>query len=156
MPDFDEEEEQGDIEDGVVPGMANRDHTSKGFDSYRQDQSPLPFEGNPQALGSPTDVLGRNQATSTPVYEERMVSGNGSNGRALLEVEAKGDLYPSKAVKVTAPVVGNVAAQIAEKRRVARLKGYEGDPCGNCGAFTLVRNGVCMKCDTCGETTGCS
>ncbi len=157
MPDFDEEEEQGDIQDGVVPGMASRDHSSKGFEPYRQDQSPLPFEGNPQALGSPTDVLGRNQATSTPVYEERMVSGNGSNGRALLEVEAKGDLYPSKAVKVTAPVVvGNVAAEIAEKRRVARLKGYEGDPCGNCGAFTLVRNGVCMKCDTCGETTGCS
>jgi ribonucleoside-diphosphate reductase alpha chain len=40
--------------------------------------------------------------------------------------------------------------------RVARLKGYEGDPCGECGNFTLVRSGTCMKCETCGSTSGCS
>jgi ribonucleoside-diphosphate reductase alpha chain len=40
--------------------------------------------------------------------------------------------------------------------RVARMKGYEGDSCGSCGNFTLVRNGTCMKCDTCGGTSGCS
>ena len=34
--------------------------------------------------------------------------------------------------------------------------GYEGDACGACGNFTLVRNGSCLKCMTCGETTGCS
>ncbi|MGK2739994.1 vitamin B12-dependent ribonucleotide reductase [Tepidicaulis sp. LMO-SS28] len=38
----------------------------------------------------------------------------------------------------------------------ARLKGYEGEPCGECGNFTMVRNGTCMKCDTCGSTSGCS
>ena len=38
----------------------------------------------------------------------------------------------------------------------ARIKGYEGDPCSSCGSFTLLRNGTCMKCDTCGGTTGCS
>ncbi|MCL2809567.1 MAG: vitamin B12-dependent ribonucleotide reductase, partial [Treponema sp.] len=38
----------------------------------------------------------------------------------------------------------------------ARIKGYEGDPCTSCGSFTLLRNGTCMKCDTCGGTTGCS
>lgn len=38
----------------------------------------------------------------------------------------------------------------------ARVKGYEGDPCPVCGYFTLVRNGTCLKCDTCGSTTGCS
>jgi len=40
--------------------------------------------------------------------------------------------------------------------REARMKGYEGDSCGECGNFTLVRNGTCMKCDTCGGTSGCS
>jgi ribonucleoside-diphosphate reductase alpha chain len=44
----------------------------------------------------------------------------------------------------------------AEKRAEARAKGYEGEACGECGNFTLVRNGTCMKCDTCGSTTGCS
>ncbi len=40
--------------------------------------------------------------------------------------------------------------------REARLKGYEGESCGECGNFTLVRNGTCLKCDTCGGTSGCS
>jgi ribonucleoside-diphosphate reductase alpha chain len=47
-------------------------------------------------------------------------------------------------------------AQAAEKRAEARAKGYEGEACGECGNFTLVRNGTCLKCDTCGSTTGCS
>jgi ribonucleoside-diphosphate reductase alpha chain len=42
------------------------------------------------------------------------------------------------------------------KIQEARIKGYEGDACGNCGNFTLVRNGTCLKCDSCGTTTGCS
>jgi ribonucleotide reductase alpha subunit len=40
--------------------------------------------------------------------------------------------------------------------RQARLKGYEGDPCPECGQLTLVRSGACAKCDTCGATSGCS
>ena len=47
---------------------------------------------------------------------------------------------------------GSVDRRIAE----ARAKGYEGDSCPECGNFTLVRNGTCLKCDTCGATTGCS
>ena len=43
-----------------------------------------------------------------------------------------------------------------DSAREARMKGYEGDPCGDCGNFTLVRNGTCMKCNTCGATNGCS
>ncbi len=38
----------------------------------------------------------------------------------------------------------------------AKLKGFEGDACPECGNFTLVRNGTCLKCETCGATTGCS
>ena len=43
-----------------------------------------------------------------------------------------------------------------EKVRLARLKGYEGDPCSECGQLTLIRSGACCKCDTCGATSGCS
>jgi ribonucleoside-diphosphate reductase alpha chain len=43
-----------------------------------------------------------------------------------------------------------------EKIRAARMRGYEGDSCNECGNFTLVRNGTCLKCETCGSTTGCS
>ena len=45
---------------------------------------------------------------------------------------------------------------LAETIQIARLKGYEGDACSDCGNFTLTRNGSCMKCATCGATTGCS
>jgi ribonucleoside-diphosphate reductase alpha chain len=44
----------------------------------------------------------------------------------------------------------------AKRAAEARLRGYEGDACGSCGNFTLVRNGTCLKCDTCGGTSGCS
>ena len=43
-----------------------------------------------------------------------------------------------------------------DKVSVARMSGYTGDCCGNCSSFTMVRNGTCLKCETCGETTGCS
>ena len=51
---------------------------------------------------------------------------------------------------------GSPAQTDADRIAQARIKGYEGDPCPACGSFTLVRNGTCMKCDTCGGTTGCS
>jgi ribonucleoside-diphosphate reductase alpha chain len=71
---------------------------------------------------------------------------------------------------VEAQLIANpVGAQVASievalsskqthSRRVveARMKGFEGDSCGACGNFTLVRNGTCMKCNTCGATSGCS
>jgi ribonucleoside-diphosphate reductase alpha chain len=41
-------------------------------------------------------------------------------------------------------------------RAEAKAKGYIGESCNECGNFTLVRNGTCLKCDTCGGTTGCS
>jgi ribonucleoside-diphosphate reductase alpha chain len=44
----------------------------------------------------------------------------------------------------------------AAKYAEAKMKGYEGDPCPDCGALTLVRNGSCLKCNSCGNTTGCS
>ncbi|TYC65536.1 vitamin B12-dependent ribonucleotide reductase [Stappia sp. BW2] len=59
------------------------------------------------------------------------------------------------AVEVTsapAPQVKTAAQQIAQ----ARMKGYEGESCSECGNFTMVRNGTCLKCDTCGSTSGCS
>ncbi|MBI2609018.1 MAG: vitamin B12-dependent ribonucleotide reductase [Deltaproteobacteria bacterium] len=39
---------------------------------------------------------------------------------------------------------------------IAQMKGYEGDACNECGQFTMVRNGSCLKCNSCGSTSGCS
>ena len=43
-----------------------------------------------------------------------------------------------------------------DARAKAKMQGYEGEACGECGNYTLVRNGTCMKCNTCGGTSGCS
>ena len=48
------------------------------------------------------------------------------------------------------------SATTMDARTKAKMQGYEGDPCGDCGNYTLVRNGTCMKCNTCGATSGCS
>ncbi len=58
-------------------------------------------------------------------------------------------------VAVQAAVVEEVEVRL-DQIRMAKAKGYEGDACGECGNFTLVRNGTCMKCVTCGATSGCS
>ena len=56
----------------------------------------------------------------------------------------------------SAPVVRGTAQPMAERVREALAKGYSGDACGTCGQFALVRNGTCLKCDSCGSTSGCS
>lgn len=134
IPDFDVEEEVGDYE-GHVPGTAINDHTSSGFArvSNTGEQAPLPFDnGNSKSVGSPGWQVDAGQR------------GAGiSVGKAVTEVRQ--------------PVLAGAASgETSEKIRQARMKGYEGDACKECGLFTLVRNGVCLKCDTCGSTTGCS
>ncbi len=62
---------------------------------------------------------------------------------------------PANSVTLSAAIAARVDTKL-ERIREARLKGYEGDACGECGNFTLVRNGTCLKCDTCGSTSGCS
>ena len=62
-------------------------------------------------------------------------------------------LVPEVDMGATAVASGTVAM---DARTKARMQGYEGDPCGDCGNYTLVRNGTCMKCNTCGGTSGCS
>jgi ribonucleoside-diphosphate reductase alpha chain len=49
-----------------------------------------------------------------------------------------------------------VTATSMDARTKAKMQGYEGEACGECGNYTLVRNGTCMKCNTCGGTSGCS
>jgi ribonucleoside-diphosphate reductase alpha chain len=62
-------------------------------------------------------------------------------------------------VSESAPTVATGRTALSESEAAAqkaRYMGYEGDPCPECGALTLVRNGTCLKCDSCGGTTGCS
>jgi ribonucleoside-diphosphate reductase alpha chain len=80
--------------------------------------------------------------------------------------EAQMQEIRGEVLKATNPVgemVSSITTSLTTTREVhlkraaeARMKGFEGDACGSCGNFTLVRNGTCMKCNTCGSTSGCS
>lgn len=72
---------------------------------------------------------------------ESFVTGNVSAAKGSLSSDSSGS---------------RSASSTQEKARRARIQGYAGDACQECGNFTLVRNGTCMKCDTCGSTSGCS
>jgi ribonucleoside-diphosphate reductase alpha chain len=49
-----------------------------------------------------------------------------------------------------------MGAVTTDARSKAKLQGYTGDSCSECGNYTMVRNGSCLKCQSCGATTGCS
>jgi ribonucleoside-diphosphate reductase alpha chain len=57
---------------------------------------------------------------------------------------------------VVGVAIGEASSSVLGFALEAKLKGYEGDACPECGNFTMVRNGTCLKCTTCGGTTGCS
>ncbi len=82
-------------------------------------------------------------------------------GATALKVEPEQKLSPTQALEQmqwTKPAAARNEAKAvaAERRAEAKAKGYEGEMCSECMNFTLVRNGTCLKCDTCGSTTGCS
>ncbi len=85
----------------------------------------------------------------------------GGSGGAMATTAQAGGAGAAAAVTTSAAVQpAKVEETFADAgaalRHEARLKGYEGDPCNECGNLTLVRNGTCLKCDTCGATSGCS
>ncbi|MEN5083398.1 vitamin B12-dependent ribonucleotide reductase [Bosea sp. TWI1241] len=96
------------------------------------------------------DAVGRGGVTATALGG----TGLATAGATALkeEPESYGEAEMSK-LGFSAPAAQPSAS---ERRAEAIMKGYVGDSCGECGNFTLVRNGTCLKCNTCGSTTGCS
>ncbi len=73
-----------------------------------------------------------------------------------MQVEEAGEEFTMDTLAWSAPAGAAKERPVAEKRAEARMKGYVGEACPECNNFTMVRNGTCLKCDTCGSTTGCS
>ena len=127
---------------GEAEGKPATNYVSKGLTRSRTDRLSV--------------VSGGTQAAA-PVSSSNVTAFSGAATALKAEPEAR--LSPAEQLEhriddVDARVHAKHAA--SEKRAEARAKGYEGEACGECGNFTLVRNGTCMKCDTCGSTTGCS
>ncbi len=83
-----------------------------------------------------------------------VMNGGLDAGTAMEAVAASGAGAAQLTMTTTAVSAGDLAPMDA--RTKAKMQGYEGEACGECGNYTLVRNGTCMKCNTCGATSGCS
>ncbi|MAI57831.1 MAG: ribonucleoside-diphosphate reductase, adenosylcobalamin-dependent [Rhodobacteraceae bacterium] len=99
------------------------------------------------------------QISSTGYLRKRLpqdlvdLRGGHSFGNLAIETETN---MSSNVEEMISKKTDKVMASSMDARTKAKMQGYEGDPCGECGNYTLVRNGTCMKCNTCGSTSGCS
>ena len=140
---------------GVEEGKStatNTQYVSKGLTRSRADKLGV-VSGGSSSAGSSTDARSSGNVTAIA-----------SAAATALKSEPEAKLSPAQALenlawqKTEAKVDAKAEAKAlaTERRAEAKARGYEGEMCGECGNFTLVRNGTCMKCDTCGGTSGCS
>ncbi len=143
----------------VKPEGATFDDLGGGADEGKSNLS----EVSDNAASKSLEVL--KQVASTGYMRKRLpqeliVLQGGVGAMALSgdPVAALNTLVPvtAQAVAATSTTAIATGTVTMDARTKAKMQGYEGDPCGECGNYTLVRNGTCMKCNTCGGTSGCS
>ena len=138
------------VEEGKTAPATN--YVSKGLTRSRTDRLSVV-----RGAAAPSPAPGEGVAARTAAGGGNVTAFSGAAAALKSEPEAK--LSPAEQLEQridTQDAKQQAKAAASEKRAEARAKGYEGEACGECGNFTLVRNGTCMKCDTCGSTTGCS
>ncbi len=97
------------------------------------------------------------QISSTGYLRKRVPGDFGAlQSSVVTDAGAGGAAAPVLQEKKTVEASATAPAAAMDERTKAKMQGYEGDACGECGNYTLVRNGTCMKCNTCGGTSGCS
>jgi ribonucleoside-diphosphate reductase alpha chain len=153
--------EEGKAPDGAAAGpAAATKYLSKGLTRSRTDNLVV-MRGTPAHAA---DAAGRSAPAGTAPSVTALASsrvGDALEGATALKQEVQTELSPTEKLEALQWSKATTAAATAtptkaERRAEAKAKGYEGEMCSECGNFTLVRNGTCMKCDTCGSTTGCS
>jgi ribonucleoside-diphosphate reductase alpha chain len=152
------------VDEGKSP-EANHQATkylSKGLTRSRTDNLVV-MRGGTAAIASGSDSApaGGSNVTALSSHGGSARISDAIEGAVALKQESQHDLSPTEKLEALQFAKAGTAREQAvpskaERRAEAKAKGYEGEMCGECGNFTLVRNGTCMKCDTCGSTTGCS
>jgi ribonucleoside-diphosphate reductase alpha chain len=104
-------------------------------------------------MRSTLHTLNGRTAGSTAIADEAIAAGSAPIG--LTDGPAVASAHIAQAA-VVGVATGGASSSSRSSAMEARLKGFEGDACPECGNFTMVRNGTCLKCTTCGGTTGCS
>jgi ribonucleoside-diphosphate reductase alpha chain len=145
---------------GEAEGRAQSapNYVSKGLTRSRTDKLAVVTSGSSGAVSPSPSAIAEGRGGGSVASGASNVTALHSSGATALKAEPELKLSPAQALDQLnwQDARSHAKTAAAEKRAEARAKGYEGEACGECGNFTLVRNGTCMKCDTCGSTTGCS
>jgi ribonucleoside-diphosphate reductase alpha chain len=148
------------VEEGKPSAAPATKYMSRGLTRSRADKLVVMRRTAPQDGTAATNAVASNvTAISSAVALKDEPQAKLSPAEKLEQLPWPKTEARTESVTVTAKAVdakADAKAQAAERSAEARARGYEGEMCGECGNFTLVRNGTCMKCDTCGSTTGCS
>ncbi|MGF1463465.1 MAG: vitamin B12-dependent ribonucleotide reductase [Maricaulaceae bacterium] len=128
--------------DGLGGGVAEGRAPNEAFDEVAEHAKRFISKGYSRGMPDNLIMFQRRDKSEETDAQERPA-------QALLE-----DRESAPQPRLSAPKAppAQAASPVAESRR----RGYTGDPCPECGSFTLVRTGVCVRCDTCGTSTGCS
>ena len=147
----------------VKPEGASFDDLGKGVEEGVSNVSELSDTAASKSLEvlkqiSSTGYLRKRLPQDLVVLQGDMADANASLLGAEIDIQT---LEPNLTVDVAAvgaaPTVSIPKGSVSmDARTKAKMQGYEGEACGECGNYTLVRNGTCMKCNTCGGTSGCS
>src|SRR5271166_667854 len=127
-----------------------------------QDKAPEQASGVPATSSLVSRGLLRSKADKlmlvrgAPAGEPAIKAAGGSSAQGYVQGATALKSEFSEPAPLTFGASAPANEQVAERRAEARMKGYVGEACPECGNFTMVRNGTCLKCDTCGATTGCS
>ncbi|MCP3443906.1 vitamin B12-dependent ribonucleotide reductase [Bradyrhizobium sp. CCGUVB14] len=152
------------VEEGKEPDETHHATklVSRGLTRSRTDNLVVMRGGSAAvASGSDNAPAGGSKVTALAGHGASARVGDVLEGAVALKQEVAHDLSPTEKLEAlqwskAGSAATTAAPSKAERRAEAKAKGYEGEMCSECGNFTLVRNGTCMKCDTCGSTTGCS
>ena len=117
---------------------------------------PEDLEASTTGSGGHKNLISEKVASRGFVRRElKVVSGGNNNITMMPQTTSLKEDAMNEPNQEDTLVINNQAPNLAQEIE-AKIKGYEGEACGECGNFTLVRNGTCMKCNTCGATSGCS
>jgi ribonucleoside-diphosphate reductase alpha chain len=114
------------------------------------------------ARAAPTAFSGSNVLTLKPASDEAIAYKRDYEERAkelaedIVEEEAEASSTEALFTDAAAQEAAEAKKLAATRRQQSLLQGYTGNECSECHNFTMVRNGTCEKCDTCGSTSGCS
>jgi len=137
----------------VKPGGMTFDELGRGEEEGKRNFTDLPETGGSSSMEVLRKVVSAGY-TRGRLPQELVLLQGGAGETAFVPPADGGAAF--QAVVERAETVTASAETPVDARTRARMQGYEGDPCGECGNYTLVRNGTCMKCNTCGATSGCS